>query len=79
MGFAKWFDEQEKIVKILLLIPFWGWAIGAVYRVFKYIETKETMTLVGAILTFIPFIGFFISIFDLVTVIMSGEVKLFIK
>lgn len=76
---AKWLDEQSKLIKILLFIPFWGWAVGAVYRVFKYIDSKEVSTLVGAILAFVPFIGFFISIFDLVTVIMSNEVKILAK
>ena len=29
MGFTKWFDEQSKGIKILLMIPFWGWIFGA--------------------------------------------------
>lgn len=73
MGFAKWLDEQSKIVKILLFIPFWGWAVGAVYRVFKFIESKETTTLVGAILDIIACIGFFISIIDFVFVLIGKE------
>lgn len=70
---AKWLDEQSKIVKILLFIPFWGWAVGAVYRIFKFIDSKETTTLVGAILDIIGFIGFFISLIDMIYCIMGKE------
>lgn len=78
MGFTKWVDEQSKGMKILLFIPFWGWVIGALYRLFKFIETKETASLVGAILNIIGIIGFFISIVDLVHIVSSGSIKLFV-
>ena len=78
MGFVKWVDGQSKGIKALLFIPFWGWAIGALYRLFKFIETKETASLVGAILDIIGIIGFFISIVDLVHVLTSGNIKLFV-
>ncbi len=78
MGFAKWFDSQDKVIKILLMIPFIGWAIGAVYRVFKFIETKDTATLVGAILDIIFVTGFILSIIDFVTVIMDGKLKVLV-
>ena len=78
MGFAKWFDSQDKVIKILLMIPFIGWAIGAVYRVFKFIETKDTATLVGAILDVIFVTGFILSIIDFVTVIMDGKLKVLV-
>ncbi|MBQ9900246.1 MAG: hypothetical protein IJM36_03850 [Acholeplasmatales bacterium] len=76
---AKWLDSQSKLIKILLFIPFWGWAVGAVYRIFKFIDSKEPSTLVGAILDIIGFIGFFLSIIDLVTIIIHGEVTVLSK
>lgn len=78
MGFAKWFDEQDKLIKILLMIPFWGWAVGAVYRVFKYIETKDTATLIGAILDVIPFTDLIMAIIDFVTVIINGKLTVLV-
>ncbi len=66
MEFTKWVDEQSKAVKILLFIPFWGWIVGFIYRILKFVETNETATLIGAILFLIPFTGFFLSIVDLV-------------
>lgn len=78
MGFPKWVDEQSKGLKILLFIPIWGWIIGFLYRLFKFIETKDTATLVGMILFVIPFTGFILSIVDLVTIITDDKIKLFI-
>ena len=78
MGFPEWVDNQSKGVKILLFIPFWGWIIGFLYRLFKFIETKETATLIGMILFVIPFTGFILSIVDLVFIITEDKIKLFV-
>lgn len=74
---AKWLDGQSKLIKILLFIPFWGGLVGIVYRIFKYIDSKETSTLVCAIVG--VFLGFFISIIDLFCVITKNEVTFFSK
>ena len=79
MGFTKWFDEQSKGIKILLMIPFWGWIFGALYRIFKFVETKETANMIGFILFVIPFIGFFLSIVDLVTIISEGKISVLVS
>ena len=78
MGFTKWFDEQSKGIKILLMIPFWGWIFGALYRIFKFVETKETANMIGFICFVIPFIGFFLSIVDLVTIITSDKITILV-
>ena len=78
MGFTKWVDEQTTAVKILLFFPIWGWIFGFLYRLFKFIETEETATLIGAILFIIPFTGFILEIVDFIFIIMEGNVKLFV-
>ena len=78
MGFTKWVDEQTKAVKILLFIPFWGWIVGFLYRLFKFVETNEIATLIGAILFFIPFTGFILSIVDLVFIITEDKIKVLV-
>ena len=78
MGFAKWFDEQDKVVKCLLLFPFWGWIFGFLYRLFKFIETKENPYLVGFILCVVPFVGFVLSIVDFVTMIIDEKFRFFV-
>lgn len=78
MGFTKWVDEQTTAVKILIFFPIWGWIFGFLYRLFKFIETEETATLIGAILFIIPFTGFILEIVDFIFIIMEGNVKLFV-
>ena len=73
MEFTKWVDKQSKAVKILLFIPFWGWIVGFIYRILKFVETNETATLIGAILFLIPFTGFILSIVDLVFIISENK------
>lgn len=77
---VKWFDGLDQVVKIILLIPIWGWLISALYRIFKYVEgeKKNNITLVIGILCLLPFlcIGFVFSIIDLVMVITTNKISL---
>lgn len=70
---VKWFDGLDKVVRIILLLPWWGWVFAALYRIFKYTESKNTTTLIVGILCVIPIIGFVVSIIDLVTTITSDK------
>lgn len=72
MGFYQWFDKQDKAVKILLLIPFWGWIFSFLYRLDKFIENKDVASLIGWILALL--IGFIVAIIDLVTVILEDKI-----
>lgn len=78
MGFTKWVNEQSKAVKIILFIPFWGWIFGFLYRLFEFIEHKETSSLVGFILNVVPLIGFVMAIIDFVFIIAEGKLKFFV-
>ena len=72
----KWFDSQSKIVRILLLIPIWGWVVAGLYRIFKYLDgNRNTTTLVYGILFLVPFIGFFGSIIDIFTTAADDKIK----
>ena len=64
---AKWFDGLDKLVKIILLIPIWGWIFAGLYRIF---------TLVMGILCIIPIVGFIFSIIDIVTVATENKIKI---
>lgn len=74
---VKWFDSLDKIVRIILFIPFWGWIFSAIYRICTYAEgtEKNVTNLVVGILCIIPIIGFIISILDLVSTITDDKVK----
>ena len=80
---VKWFDGLDKVIKIVLLIPVWGWIISALYRIFKYVEgeDKNTVTLVIGVLCLLPFlcIGFVFSSVDLVTVATTDKISILSK
>ena len=72
MGFCEWFDKQDKVIRIILLIPFWGWIFSLVYRIVAFAEHKDVASLIGFILTL--FIGFIVALVDLITVITNDKI-----
>ena len=69
------YEALPKIAKILLQI-FLGAIIGGVYRILRYLETKNTTTLVVGILALIPPIDFVFWILDLVTEITNDRITI---
>ncbi len=67
------YEALPKIVKILLQI-FLGAIIGGVYRILRYLETKNVVTLVVGILALIPPIDFVFWILDLITEATSDRI-----
>lgn len=74
---VKWFDSLSTTVRIVLLIPIWGWVFSGLYRIFKYVEgeNKNVATLVVGILCFFC-IGFIFSLIDLITTIMNNKISI---
>lgn len=68
------YEALPKIAKILLQI-FLGAVIGGVYRILRYLETKNVVTLVVGILALIPPIDFVFWILDLVTEITNDRIS----
>ena len=67
------YDSLSLLVKVIVQI-FLGWLIGGIYRIIRYTETKNTVTLVVGILALITGIGnAIIWIVDLVTLVMNGK------
>lgn len=79
MGFYQWLDKQDKGIKILLLIPFWGWIFSFLYRLDKFIENKDIASLLGFILAIIPATDFFVALVDLVTVIAENRIMFLVS
>ena len=69
------YEALPKIAKILLQI-FLGAVIGGVYRILRYLETKNVVTLVVGILALIPPIDFVFWILDLVTEITNDRISI---
>lgn len=75
MDFCKWFDSQSLVVKIILLLPWWGWIFSGLYRIFKYISSKNVVTLIIGILCFFV-VGVVFAILDIVTELTSGKISI---
>ena len=79
MEFVKWVDEQNYLVKVLLFFPVWGWVIGFLYRLFKFLnDNTKTINLVGAILFIVPGIGWIFAIIEFILVILTSKPTLLV-
>lgn len=68
------YEELPKIVKILLQI-FLGGVIGGIYRILRFLETKQVVTLVVGILCLVTGVGNTIAwIIDLITEITQNRI-----
>ena len=71
------YENLPKIAKILILI-FGGWLVGGIYRLIRYTETKNTVTLVVALLGLFTGVGnFIIEIVDIVTTVLNNKITFF--
>ncbi|MBQ7363682.1 MAG: hypothetical protein IJW48_04435 [Clostridia bacterium] len=71
---TKSFEGLNKLVK-LVLIFFFGWIISGVYRIIRYTETKNTVTLVAGVLALFTGVGNFIfEIVDFITELLNDKI-----
>jgi len=68
------YEELPKIAKIIIQLIL-GAIVGGIYRIVRYLETKNTTTLVVGILAIIPPISFVFWVIDLVTEITKNEIN----
>lgn len=74
MKLTETYENLPKIAKILLQI-FFGGLIGGIYRIIRYTETKNIVTLVVGIVCLVTGIGNFAAwIIDLVTEITQNKI-----
>ena len=67
------YEALPKIVKVIIQL-FLGALVGGVYRIIRFLETKNIVTLVVGILNFVG-LGFIFWIIDLVTEITSNKIS----
>ena len=72
MNLTKTYEDLPKIVKIILQI-FLGYIISAVYRIIRFLETKNIVTLIVGILCFFG-LGFIAWVVDLITEILYNRI-----
>ena len=73
-GITASYEALPKILKVLLQI-FFGWIIGGVYRIIRFFETQNIVTLVVGIVGLVTGVGNAILwICDLVTEILNNKI-----
>ena len=71
------YESLPKIVKVLLQL-FLGSIIGGNYRIIRFVETKNVVTLVVGLLVLFTGVGNFIAwVVDLITEIFSNKISVF--
>ena len=67
------YEALPKLAKIIIQI-LTGYVFGGVYRILRYFEKKNTVTLVSGILALIPPIDFIFWIVDLYTEVTKDRI-----
>lgn len=67
------YEALPKIIKVILQL-FLGALVGGIYRIIRFLETKNIVTLVAGILNFVG-LGLIFWIVDLVTEICSNKIS----
>ena len=69
------YEALPQIAKIILQI-FFGGFIGGIYRILRYLETKNVVTLVVGIVCLVTGVGNFVAwIVDLITEITQNKIS----
>ena len=75
MHFDEWFNEQERLVKIIFLfIPIVGWLIEILVRVSALVKSQSTTNILGLIIFVIG--GYIFQFFDLIYLAITDKMLL---
>ena len=74
MKITEMYENLPKIVKILIQI-FLGGVVGGIYRIVRFVETKNVVTLVAGLLCLFTGVGNLIAwVLDLITEITQNRI-----
>lgn len=77
MNITATYENLPKLVKIILQL-FLGGLIAGVYRIIRFVETKNIITLVVGILVLVTGVGNLIAwVVDLITEILYNKITVF--
>lgn len=68
------YESLPKWAKVLIQVLL-GAIVGGVYRIVRFVETKNVVTLVAGILCLVPPISFVAWVIDLVTEIVNNKIS----
>jgi len=71
-----WFDKQPLWLKVVLLVPIWGWLTSGIYRIVKSASGKVNVIgiVIGVLCIITGIVGFIMSIIDIYSVITKGKI-----
>ena len=77
MAFDRWFNEQQRLVQvILLLLPVVGWIVELLVRLSVMLRTKQPVhVVVFLVFAFIGW-GWFLGVLDLIYLCLKGNLFL---
>ncbi len=77
MKFDKWFNNQSRLVQVLLLvIPFVGWIVELLVRLSVMLRTKSVVHIVVFVLFVVVGWGWVLQLIDLVYLVVTGRLIL---
>lgn len=77
MAFDKWFNCQDRLLKvILLIIPFVGWVVELLVRLSVMLRKKDVVSIVVFVLFLVIGWGWFLCLIDLVYLVLKGHLIL---
>lgn len=74
-GLTAAYDALPKLLKLILQL-FFGYPIAVVYRIVKYVEKGNLLTLIVGIVLIFGF-GFLAWVVDFITVLLSNKITVF--
>jgi hypothetical protein len=70
------FENLPKIAKVVLLI-FFGYLISPIYRILRYLETKNTLTLIVGIVCLVTGVGnVVLQVLDVITELTNNRITI---
>ena len=75
--FTASYEALPKIVKLILQF-FFGWAIGGIYRILRFVENSNMQNLIVGILALIPGIDAAFWIVDFITELLNDRITLLV-
>jgi NAD(P)H-flavin reductase len=70
------FENLPKIAKVILLI-FFGYLISPIYRILRYLETKNTLTLIVGIVCLVTGVGnVVLQVLDVITELTNNRITI---
>ncbi|MBR2460576.1 MAG: hypothetical protein IKB34_05050 [Clostridia bacterium] len=67
------YEALPKLAKVIIQL-FLGAFVGGIYRILRFLETKNTVTLIAGIACLIPPVDFIAWVVDLVTEITQNKI-----